>query len=524
MSDFDFLPRGHDLHSIAAKATANWNHLYHLDDREQYRPGDQFWIGRTLSGVPFGWMDDRHLLTVAGTRGGKGVGPIMNTLLEWKGDILITDPKGENADLTAAYRAEVLGHNVMVFDAFGVTTTAAKYRKNWNPLDTIDITKPTCISRASSLADAIVTNTGQHGTHWDESARFLIKGFILYACAHLPPERKTMRQVRAMIVSGDQGEGSNGIASLLGDMISSDQAYGAIQETGRFILDRINEEGEITPELNSIISTAMRNLEIFSDPLIDDALKTSDFNFDMFHDSDRPTTLYLVMPVTKISNYGKLLKFFIDELVAHFESRGLWPRDRPQVLMMLDEFAQLGRLDKLRLAMPYMAGLGLKIWPFVQSLAQLKRIYREDWEVFYSSTGLRQFFAVDDAFTLDYVSRALGTTQFSQINYSLNETTTTGEGNASLAQIIPHRLDKKSIARAAIIGSMGGYKSESEGKSLQKTQSVSYQTGPLLTPDEIKDLFSRMSNRQLCLLADSRAGIILNRTPYYDDPYFKNRL
>ena len=61
-------------------------------------PGKKVLIG-ALGNQLIGIEDDRHLMTVAGSRTGKSVGLISN-LMFYRGSILATDPKGELARLT----------------------------------------------------------------------------------------------------------------------------------------------------------------------------------------------------------------------------------------------------------------------------------------------------------------------------------------------------------------------------------------------------------------------------------------
>ena len=57
------------------------------------------------SGRTIGWKDDRHALTVAGTRAGKGTSLIVPNLLLYPGSVLAIDPKGELARITGRRRA-----------------------------------------------------------------------------------------------------------------------------------------------------------------------------------------------------------------------------------------------------------------------------------------------------------------------------------------------------------------------------------------------------------------------------------
>ena len=72
------------------------------------RSNGQIWVGESFDGdaEPIGYRDDRHVLLVSGTRGGKGTGVIIPNLCLWPGSAIVIDPKGENATVTARRRGE----------------------------------------------------------------------------------------------------------------------------------------------------------------------------------------------------------------------------------------------------------------------------------------------------------------------------------------------------------------------------------------------------------------------------------
>ena len=71
----------------------------------QWNPEGGLLLGRRAGRV-IGWNDDRHVMTIAGTRAGKGVSLIMPNLMIYEGSALVVDPKGENAEITAGRRGK----------------------------------------------------------------------------------------------------------------------------------------------------------------------------------------------------------------------------------------------------------------------------------------------------------------------------------------------------------------------------------------------------------------------------------
>jgi len=66
---------------------------------------EQLWRSALLADcVPLGLDDDRHFVTIAGSRSGKGTSAIIPNLCIYPGSVVCLDPKGENASITAARR------------------------------------------------------------------------------------------------------------------------------------------------------------------------------------------------------------------------------------------------------------------------------------------------------------------------------------------------------------------------------------------------------------------------------------
>jgi type IV secretion system protein VirD4 len=80
------------------------------------------------------------------------------------------------------------------------------------------------------------------------------------------------------------------------------------------------------------------------------------------------------------------------------------------VLFVLDEFPVLGHLKQLEDAAGQIAGFGVRLWPILQDLGQLKALYRERWQTFIGNSQFVQLFGNNDLETLNWVSDRLGTT------------------------------------------------------------------------------------------------------------------
>ena len=156
-------------------------------------------IGETFIGAHL----DSHMLTVAGSRQGKGRNVIIPNLLLYEGSVIVTDPKGELSNITARRRAEGMGQRVCVFDPFGITADhVARYRARWNPMDALDPDDPDSIETADLIADALVV-PDSHDRHWSDSAQTLIRGVILHVASwHGYEGHRDLPTMRKLILHG----------------------------------------------------------------------------------------------------------------------------------------------------------------------------------------------------------------------------------------------------------------------------------------------------------------------------------
>lgn len=156
MSIFSDFPRGVPgvTSCQSLLGTAMWS-----QPSTEWREG-LFWIGRDDQGKAVGNGDDRHIVSVAGSRTGKGRSAIIPNLLLWPGSCVVTDPKGENATLTARMRSMRPGHRVAVIDPNHCADVPESLRMSFNPLDLIDAEVDDAIDLAAAIGDAVMIDSG----------------------------------------------------------------------------------------------------------------------------------------------------------------------------------------------------------------------------------------------------------------------------------------------------------------------------------------------------------------------------
>ena len=373
-------PDGDATHGSARFAT----------DREA-RPlarDDGLLIGRDRkSGKLLRYAGPAHLLTIAPTRTGKGVGTIIPNLLDYPGSVVCIDPKGENARITARHRARFGA--VHVLDPFGVTGIASAA---FNPLDRIDPAGLDLADDCMTLADALVYDApGEAGeAHWNEEAKALISGLILSIVTSEPAPTRTLATLRDRLTLAP---------AAFTAQLEAMQAQGglAARAANRHL-------GKSDREAAGVLSAAQRHTHFLDSPRMSAVLGRSDFTFADV--KTQPTTVYLVLPPDRLATYARWLRLMLAQGLTDLARAPASPA-RP-VLFLLDEFAALGRLEPVERAMGLMAGYGIQLWPILQDVHQLRALYERRAGTFLSNAGVLQIFGVNDHDSAKLVSDLLG--------------------------------------------------------------------------------------------------------------------
>lgn len=355
---------------------------------------------------------EAHLLTIAPTGSGKGVGAVFPNLLDYPGAVLVTDIKGENHAVTARYRRTVLGQPVETLDPYGLVGGTARY----NPLDLIDPARPDAHDLARLVASMlVVAEPGQHEPFWEDEAASLIAGLVLYVALLADPADRHLGTVRHLLTLSDRD-----LATVLDQMAATDACHGLIRRAA----NRIRQK---EPRLLSgILASTNRHTEILDSPSILRTLSASTFRM-----SDLkliPHSIYLVLPPHHLRANGRWLRLLV---AAALRSLTATPGQPPRnVLLLLDEFAVLGRMHVVEEAIAYARSYGISIWMLVQDLSQLRDVYRTSWETLLANTRIKQAFGTADEATADYLSRLTG--QATVRVHTLNQSTGTSTSRSWL--------------------------------------------------------------------------------------------
>ena len=320
---------------------------------------------------------DGHLISIARTGAGKGVGCIIPALLRYQGPVIVIDPKGENYAVTARRRRE-MGHTVHLIDPFGVTgdPTGAL-----NPLDLIDPDSDDAIDVAAELAELIVTNPSNRDPFWDERALSLVTTMILFIASQRPPVLRNLQELHFMLNQSKQ-----------------DLDF-TFKEMEKSKLDAVRKGCALYSTadarvFSSILSTAQSHTDFLRSTGARTSLGQSTLKLEDITRS-APLSIYIVLPPEKLESHGKLLRMWIGAMMSAITRR----RTRPDMptLFILDEAAQLGTMRQLRQAITLLRGYGLRTWSFWQDLSQLQHLYPDDWQTMINNCEVLQAFGFANA-------------------------------------------------------------------------------------------------------------------------------
>ena len=376
----------------------------------EYGRGKLF-LGR-LDQKMIGIADNRHIVTLAGSGGGKSVCSLIPNLLLYEGSALVLDPKGELAKATAKARHD-MGQSVAVLDPFGITgEECAPYRLTFDPLSELGEDREFLIENAELVADALII-PAEKDAHWTDAARALVRAFVLWlvldpdnsggSIADLP---RLLSRISSETRAKDDDAGEAGILDILASVDLRD-----VPEYDAPVWSVIKSQAEAMQgmgdkERASVISTARTQLIFLDSPSM--ALAVARSALALADLKRSPSTVYLCLPASRMGTHSRWLRLIVNLAIAALERERATPP--LPVLFVLEEFAALGHMRTLENAVAYMRGFGVKLWVVLQTISQIKRDYKESWETFLGNAGVLQAFSVNDLSSLEYLSKRLGET------------------------------------------------------------------------------------------------------------------
>lgn len=325
--------------------------------RAGFRADDGIVVGRKgAKFLTFGGSE--HCIVEAPTRSGKGVGIVIPNLLSWQQSVVVLDVKRENWEATAGFRQK-FGQAVYLFNPTDPEGRTARY----NPLGYIDRTDPDqVVIELQKIATMLFVPPERGEPFWTDSARTAFVGVGAYlAVSDLP---FTIGAIYRLMTTGD----TRGYFRKVLDDRALDLSQGCRNALADFTSGADNT-------FAGIVQTVTSKLSLWLNPRVDAATEESDF--DLRELRTKPMSIYLGVSPDELDRVAPLYNLLFQQLID------LNVRDLPgsatplQVLVILDEFARIGRAQVIASAFSYVAGYGIRLLPVIQSRSQLRAVYGE---------------------------------------------------------------------------------------------------------------------------------------------------
>lgn len=442
-----------------------------------------------------------HVLAFAPTRSGKGVSLVLPTLLSWAESALVLDIKGENYALTAGWRAQQ-GQRVLRFDP-----AAQSGSVRYNPLSEVRLGTEHQVADCQNIANMIIDPEGKglkdfwmkEGWGWLSAAIL----HVLYRVRHESGRQRTatLADVHAFMQAGAEdpeiaaSDGDESFKALLDDMTQFEHGDPVVDSVVRGAASGMKKRAP--NERSGVHSSAKVELALYADPIVARNISGSDFRIADLMNADNPTSLYFVIPPSDIKRLRPLIRILLNQFLTRLTSRMDFEGGRSvkhyrhRLLMLLDEFTSIGKLEIFEESLAYMAGYGLKAYIIVQDMAQLQKAYGKE-ESISSNCHVQIAFAPNKLDTARMLSDLTGKTT----------------------------LIQRKRSRSARAGQIGGNVSDSQSEVARS----------LMTPDECmslpglrKNLFGRTVPGDMLIFVGGYPPIYGRQYLYFRDAELKRR-
>jgi type IV secretion system protein VirD4 len=386
-----------------------------------------------------------HILCYAPTRSGKGVSLVFPTLLDgWNQSTFVFDIKGENFAGSAGYRKSI-GHKILKLDFTDPYALEKRTSATFNPLEEValdyvlpegyeipkdengqpkirepfELLKSDTFNETSTIQQIVAIIIDPQGKGLDDHWAKTASSFMLGAITHLLYKHQYFKKP------------CPGISDVLSELTQPGKkwqdvvmswidfphkgirkdlepiSHPIVMEEAQTLLNKPEKEA------GSVLSTVIANLALFRDPIVSQNTSQSSFRIRDLMNHESPVDLYLIVNPNDQLRLLPITRLFTTQLIftlvqkMDFKSGRTYDSYKHRLLLLLDEFPSLGRMDLFEKALGFIGGYGLKAFIVCQGLSQLFKAYGKD-ESLRVGCHIQIAFAPNELDTSEYLSKLTG--------------------------------------------------------------------------------------------------------------------
>ncbi|NID05624.1 type IV secretory system conjugative DNA transfer family protein [Luteibacter jiangsuensis] len=354
----------------------------------------------------------QHVITISPTRSGKTTSVAIPVVLTYQGSVVVLDVKGELHKTTSGWR-ESLGQVVRVWAPYDENGNTHRF----NPMTLLAGMSPARrIGELQTMAAILYPDQPGGDPFWTAQSRAAFTAFASFLFESWD-EKYPAASIELInssvdfpsferILNFSSGKDGQSTRAMLGGILKNPRRRHISPQT-RTVFN--NLVGLADDTFSSVIATMQAPLQQFLSPVLAAATNATDIDVRSLRRT--PTSLYVIIPTNKLDESSKLLNIFFSTVIGNNLDKQLReePELRHQMLMLMDEFTAMGRVDVWAKRISISASYGVRDLCIVQSRSQLRATYGDhDAQNFITNHGAQVAFAPREQADANEYSEMLG--------------------------------------------------------------------------------------------------------------------
>jgi type IV secretion system protein VirD4 len=367
---------------------------------------------------------DRHILICAPTGTGKSASVAIPIGLTYPHSIIKLDLKEELWKHTAGFRQQKLGQQCLRW-----RPTQREGCSRINPLQFVRMGTDHELADVTLIAEAIVSadESSLDSKHWDTTATNAVAGLLLHECwrARQEGEKPSLRRVGRMLspTKGTVLDTLENVRKFTHDPAGVHgwkDENGNLTKTHPLVAEKMAAALQRDPKEGlSVLSNAEKCFDIFKDPLVDYATSDSDFQIMDLVDGDSPVSLYLCVPPNQMERLAGVIRMVFLTIMNQLTEEQ--KRHKHELLVLLDEFPQLGKMKLMKKLPVYIRGYGVRLVIVVQDMGQIRDLYGPNSSIIKNCQTIIGFTpSPTDTETAKTLSEAIGSFTVQHLSYHVS--------------------------------------------------------------------------------------------------------